>query len=39
MNENNIFEERTEVLNPSGKKPIHTASLVMGILMAMSLLA
>lgn len=32
MNENNIFEQRTEVMNPSGKKPVHTASLVMGIL-------
>ena len=32
MNENNIFEESTEGMNPSGKKPIHTASLVMGIL-------
>lgn len=32
MNENNIFEERTEVKNASGKKPVHTASLVLGIL-------
>ena len=27
MTGNNIFEERTEVQNASGKKPIHTASL------------
>lgn len=32
MSENNIFDERTEVLNTSGKKPVHTPSLVMGIL-------
>lgn len=32
MSENNIFEERTEVVNVPGKKPVHTASLVMGIL-------
>lgn len=32
MTENNIFEERTEALDASGKKPIHTASLVLGIL-------
>lgn len=32
MTENNIFEERTEVQDASGKKPVHTASLVMGIL-------
>lgn len=39
MTGNNIFEERTEVQNASGKKPIHTASLVLGILsLAFSLL-
>lgn len=32
MSENNIFDERTEVLNTSGKKPVHTPSLVLGIL-------
>lgn len=32
MNENNIFEERTEIPNGPGKKSIHTASLVLGIL-------
>lgn len=32
MNENNIFEERTEPLNVPGKKPGHTPSLVVGIL-------
>ena len=32
MTENNIFEERTEVQDASGKKPVHTASLVLGIL-------
>lgn len=32
MNENNIFEERSEETEMSGKKPIHTASLVLGIL-------
>lgn len=32
MNENNIFEQRTEPLNVPGKKPGHTPSLVVGIL-------
>lgn len=32
MNENNIFEEPSELVTASGKKPIHTASLVVGIL-------
>lgn len=32
MNENYIFEEHTELLNVSGKKPGYTPSLVVGIL-------
>lgn len=32
MNENNIFEERTQAMDASGKKPLHVASLVLGIL-------
>ena len=32
MNENGIFEERTEPMNALGKKPGHTPSLVVGIL-------
>lgn len=32
MSEDHIFDERTEVPNTSGKKPVHTPSLVLGIL-------
>ncbi len=32
MNENNIFEERTEPMNAPGKKPGHAPSSVVGIL-------
>lgn len=32
MNENNIFEERTELTQVPGTKPSHTPSLVVGIL-------
>lgn len=32
MEENNIFEERSQELNPTDQKPSHTASLVLGIL-------
>ena len=32
MSENNIFNENKPVVDASGKKPVHTASLVLGIL-------
>lgn len=32
MNENEIFEERAEIVDTPGRKPSHTPSLVMGIL-------
>ena len=32
MSENNIFDENKPVVDANGKKPVHTASLVLGIL-------
>ena len=32
MSENSIFRDSTDVLDTSGKKPVHTAALVLGIL-------